>query len=67
MNLEKLKDQVAAAVFCALVQRNEHGKEEYASIKLIAAEAWEYADAFLDERPARRCETCVHRIAENPP
>ena len=67
MNLEKLRDQVAADVFLALIQRNEHSKDEYANIKLLAAEAWEYAEAFLDERPVYKCGTCVHQIAENPP
>ena len=67
MNLEKLRDHVAVAVFIALIQRNEHGKEEYANIKLLGAEAWEYAEVFLDERPSQMCKTCVQQIAKDPP
>ena len=62
MKLEKLRDQVAAAVFVALLQRDGH-----ADVNLIAAEAWETAGAFLDNRPSRLCKGCVQQMAEKPP
>ena len=67
MNLENLRDHVAAAVFCALIRRNDHGEGEYADIGLIAATAWDFAGAFVDNRPASSCEACIHQIAREPP
>jgi len=51
---EKLKDKAALIAFTTLLQRNEYGKDENLSIKHIATTAWDYAEAFIIERPATK-------------
>ena len=59
MNLEKLRDHAALAAFQALLQRN--GDDDVA---VIAHGAWKAADAFIDQRPLRKCDDCPHQIAD---
>jgi len=53
MDYDKLRDEAALAAWQALLQRNEYGKEEYSAVRQIAATAWDYADAFMDNRPSK--------------
>jgi len=51
MDYGKIMAEAALVAFQTLLQRNDHGKDEYAVIEQIAAEAWDYARAFMDECP----------------
>jgi len=63
MGYEELRDRAALVAFQVLLQRNEHGKDEYAAIGQIAAEAWYYAKAFMEshERPSI-CDVCPTKM-----